>query len=180
MRYRRLRRHLALFQSSSAIHGRGFSDALIQVARVNHPEAVFLTGDCAAGLPLEDGTADVVSALGFLHWEQRYAAALSELWRLTSRYLLFDVRLLEGREVHGTQMLPGGQSTSYLCFSWPRFAELLMGFQAGSIRGYGYFGPPAESAIGVPPEVCFATFVLERGEGLNVSLDMPLVWPHTP
>ena len=56
------------------------------------------------GVPLDDRYADVVSALGWLHWEQRYARALAELWRLSGRYAFFDLRLVDGHgaDVTGT------------------------------------------------------------------------------
>jgi SAM-dependent methyltransferase len=154
------------------------SEALVAAARRRHPDAMFLVGNCAAGLSLPDRAADVVAALGWLHWEPRYADALCELWRLTGRSLFFDVRLHDADDdIAGVQEIPGGE-TSYLCVSWPRFAGLLAGLAPSSIRGFGYFGPPAASVRGVPDEVCFAAFVLERGDGATrVSLDLPLEWP---
>ena len=65
----------------------------MEAARRAHPEHDFLRADCAAGLPLEDRFADVAVALGWLHWEERYAGALSELWRVAGRYVFFDLRL---------------------------------------------------------------------------------------
>lgn len=165
-----------------ALHYTGVdvSASLVAAARGLHPEESFLVGDCAEGLPLPDGAADLVAALGWLHWEPRYARALRELWRLTGRSLFFDVRLLDGPEdVVGTQEIPGGE-TPYLCLSWPRFAKLLDELAPGSIRACGYLGPPATTVQGMPEEICLAAFVLDRGEPpLDLSLDLPLEWPLT-
>ena len=156
------------------------SESLIAAARQRHPDAEFVVADCAAGVSLRDRVADVVAALGWLHWEPRYADALRELWRLTDRALLFDVRLHEAAEdIAGTQEIPGGEAP-YLCLSWPRFAALLADLAPESIRSFGYAGPPAPTVRGIPSEICFAAFVLERGgKPTQVSLDMPLEWPLT-
>lgn len=162
--------------------GADVSEALVAAARRLHPGDEFLVGDCAAGLPLPDQAADVVQALGWLHWEPRYPMALAELWRLTGRHLFFDVRLHGGPEdIAGSQALPGGGATPYLCVSWPRFAGLLRDLGPGSIRGFGYLGPPADSVTGIPPAIVLATFVLGRGEdSQTVSLELPLEWPFNP
>src|SRR5260370_26500151 len=69
--------------------GVDLSTALVETARARHPDAEFLVGDCSEGLPLPDAAAEVVAALGWLHWEPRYGTALAELWRLTGHSLLF-------------------------------------------------------------------------------------------
>lgn len=156
------------------------SASLVEAARRLHPEETFLVGDCADGLPFPDHAADLVAALGWLHWEPRYAEALRELWRLTRHSLFFDVRLLDRAEdVVGRQAIPGGE-TPYLCIGWPRFAALLQDLGPGSIRAFGYPGAPAATVQGVPEEICLAAFVLERGESPpDLSLDLPLAWPAT-
>ena len=117
-----------------------------------------------------------------LHWEPRYAAALAECWRLAERRLFFDVPLRDAPEdLVGSQGLPGGGECPYLCLSWPRFAGLLVGLAPGSIRGFGYLGPPAANVTGMPPEVCFASFVIERGVGPPPPmLELPFEWPFNP
>lgn len=156
--------------------GVDLSPALIEAARQRHPNADFLVGDCADGLPLPDGAADVVAALGWLHWESRYEEALTELWRLTDRSLFFDVRLHDGAaDLVGSQSLAGGGSTPYVCASWTGFAGLLGALEPARVEAYGYFGPPADTVSGVPAEVCLAAFVLTRGPSpTRWSLDLPL------
>lgn len=166
------------------------SDPLVTAARGAHPEHEFLRADCADGVPLADGSADVVSAMGWLHWEPRYADALAELWRLTGRYAFFDLRLVDGPgpDTSAVQRLAltadwdGRTTVPYICASWPRVAELLLGLEPARILAHGYWGHPADTVIGVDSEICFATFVLERGERgrcPEVALDLPLQWPRT-
>ena len=175
--------------------GVDISGSLVEAARRAHPEHDFMRADCAAGLPLEDGFADAVVALGWLHWEERYAAALRELWRVAARFLFFDLRLLDasGPDATGAQRLAltgdwdGRTTVPYICASWPRTAELLLSLGPARILGHGYWGAPAGTVVGVNEQVCFATFVLERqgsdphsGLGLRpeVALDLPLRWPE--
>ena len=93
--------------------------------------------------------ADVVSAVGWLHWEPRYAAALAELWRLTGRYAFFDLRLVDGPgpDTNAMQRLAltadwdGRTTVPYICASWPRVAELLARPRPGSHPRPRLLGP---------------------------------------
>lgn len=171
--------------------GVDLSGPLVDAARRAHPEHEFIQADCADGLPLADGAADVVVALGWLHWEERYAQALAELWRVTGRYTFFDLRLLDtaSADTAGRQRLAltadwdERTTVPYICTAWPRVAAMLLGLGPRRILGHGYWGSPAGTVIGVDQEVCFATFVLERGEATavvrpEVALDLPLSWPE--
>jgi SAM-dependent methyltransferase len=159
--------------------GVDLSATLVSAARVRHPDDTFLVGDAASGLDLPDGSADVVAALGWLHWEPRYEAALRELWRLTGRSLFFDVRLHDGEgEIVGRQGLPGGGTAPYVCAPWQAFADLLAALGPDSLEGYGYRGAPAGTVTGMPQEIVFASFVLGRGDARAWSLDLPLPPPR--
>jgi SAM-dependent methyltransferase len=170
--------------------GVDISIGLVEAARKLHPEHEFLRADCAEGLPLQGDYADLSVALGWLHWERRYARALEELWRVTRQYLFFDLRLHPGAgpDISAVQRLAltgewdGRTTVPYLCVSWPRIAELLLGLEPARILGHGYWGRPADTVIGVDGEICFATFVLERprpgaDRRPEVALDLPLRWP---
>jgi SAM-dependent methyltransferase len=177
------------FQPDISYAGVDVSALLMERARQLRPDVEFLQGDCAEGLALPDQSFEVVQALGWLHWEPRYPAALQELWRLTGRWLFFDVRLIEGEdEASGVQHLEvdelnGGSDTPYICSPWSSFAELLGELAPATIVGYGYWGPPADSVSGIDRQVCFTTFVLERAQPgdppreIEVALDAPLSWP---
>jgi SAM-dependent methyltransferase len=163
------------------------SPALVDVARRLHPEATFHQGDVLAGLPLPDGAADVVQALGWLHWVEDWERALAELWRLAGCRLFFDLRIAADGETGavGRQRLElagesdGGLHVPYIVVPWQRCARALAKLSPARIYGFGYLGQPADSATGIPERVCFATFVLERGVDtpLGVCLDLPLAWP---
>jgi SAM-dependent methyltransferase len=155
------------------------STKLIDAARKLHPECGFLVGDCVAGLPVPDRASAIVSALGWLHWEPRYREALAELWRVTERYLLIDLRLHPGAgDLVGQQKIGETQDVPYICVSWPDALEALLGLEPFRLLGYGYLGVADSAVSEVPPAVGFATFVLERSESTpsepaDVCLDLP-------
>lgn len=166
------------------------SPELIDAAAALHPGSSFRVADCIDGLPFDDRGAEVVSALGWLHWEPRYAEAIAELWRTAARYLFFDVRVHDRGEadIRGEQRLAlsgdwdGATTVPYICASWPAFAEHLLALAPARILGFGYSGRAAETVVGIDEEICFATFVLERGSanaaGPLVALDLPFAWPE--
>ena len=186
--FRNIWRH---YQLSIIYTGVDVSGPLIEAARSLHPDCQFHVGDCANGFALEDRHSTVVQALGWLHWDPRYLEAIRELWRLTGRYLFFDVRLASQPEhsVQGKQLLAytgfgdDGSTVPYLVVAWPPLASLLLDLEPVSIFGYGYWGKAAETVIGVEGQVCFVTFVLEKAAAEKrpgpptVILDMPLAWP---
>lgn len=179
------------YQSTITYTGVDVSGSLVAAARAFFPDSEFCQGNCTAGLPFPDHYATIVQALGWLHWEPQYREALEELWRLTERYLFFDVRLSAApdMELRGEQQLAltqpwdGETTTPYLAVAWPSFAELILGLQPTMLLGYGYWGTPAGTVIGVGQQICFATFVLEKGSqqkkmiSPTVCVEMPLVWP---
>jgi SAM-dependent methyltransferase len=161
------------------------SESLIEAARRLHPESSFAVGDGTGPLPVPDRGADVVAALGWLHLEPRWRDALPELWRATGRQLFFDMRLHPGEgDLEGRQRLAlagdwdGSTTIPYLAASWPEVARRLEALEPGGIRIYGYEGAPADTVSGMST-VCFATFVLERGDGPPVvAADLPYAWPE--
>lgn len=157
------------------------STALVEAAQRLRPGLGFRVGDAADGLDLPDRFASLVQALGWLHWEPRYAQALAELWRVADRALFFDVRLHSDPtgDMTGAQALAGAGTTPYVVASWPSFVRLLLSLRPARLLGYGYEGPPAPTATGVPDTVCFAAFVVERGDDPRtaVCIDAPLEWP---
>ncbi len=165
--------------------------ALVQKARTMRPHLQFIQADAAEGLPMPDRYADTVVALGWLHLDLRWRAALDELRRVTRRRLLFDVRIafeqegaMEGQQRIELQGAWDGHSvTPYHAVSWLEFAELVATFRPRCIFGVGYEGRPAPSVRGILGRICFGAFIVEFDDVANdtpiVALDMPLIWPNT-
>lgn len=168
------------------------SAALVEAARRLHPQATFERADGAGELPFPDRFADVVAALGWLHLEPRWRRALPGLWRVTKGRLFFDMRLQtrSERDEVGRQRLAlagewdGSTTIPYVAAPWAEVAAALAALGPARVLGYGYSGAPADTVEGMEEPICFATFVLERGEGgeqPEVALELPLQWPeHVP
>jgi SAM-dependent methyltransferase len=179
------------FQPDINYIGVDVSASLVEVAATLHPDLVFHQGNCAEGLQFPNRYAEVVAALGWLHWELRYRAAIKELWRLTDRFLFFDVRLVSnpGQVVSGKQQVAfhgpwdGKTTTPYMTLAWDVFARVLLDLQPVMIAGQGYWGKAADTVMDIAGPVCFAAFVLEKGSEDDdsskpiVCLDSPLEWP---
>jgi SAM-dependent methyltransferase len=165
------------------------SQPLVDAARRLHPDCAFDVADCTEGLPFADASFEVVQALGWLHWEPRFEDALAEMWRVTGDRLFFDVRLQAASTAHlrAEQRIAlshdwdGHTTVPYLCLAWERFAETLLGHAPGAILAHGYGGEPSDTVTGVQGEICFATFVLERGTSPDaaplVCTALPFPWP---
>lgn len=169
--------------------GVDLSPSLVEAARRPHPDTTFHVGDAVDGIDLPDRDADVVQALGWLHWVPEWERALTELWRLTDRFLFFDARAFSGAGARvGRQRLELGGSwdgetaTPYLVVPWEDLARKVAAFRPRAVRARGYWGAPAASAEDVPESVCFVVFVVERGSGRDaplLELDLPFDWPET-
>ena len=179
------------YRPDIAYTGVDLSPTMISAAKTRYPNCAFLCGNAVEGIALPDRSAVVVQALGWLHWEPAYAQALEELWRLTSRYLFFDVRLVAAsdhartgqQKIALTSSWDGASTTPYLTVAWPPLASLLLQLKPARLLGYGYWGKPADTVTGIDGPVCFATFVMEKPvvEQLpytpQVCVDLPWPWP---
>jgi SAM-dependent methyltransferase len=167
--------------------GVDLSPALVDAARRLHPDSEFHHGDVLDGIELPDRRADVVQALGWLHWVPEQEQALAELWRLAGRFLFFDIRIVADPSAAGVgrQRIAlvgdwdGKTETPYVTVAWSELARMLAALGPSEIYGYGYWAHPSETSRDVPDDVCMATFVLVRdgGTGPSVCLDLPLAWP---
>jgi SAM-dependent methyltransferase len=165
------------------------SEELVRAARRLHPDCSFDVADCAEGLPFADGSFDVVQALGWLHWEPRFEDALAEMWRVTAGRLFLDVRLRAEATEHlrAEQRIAlsgewdGHTTVPYMCLAWERFAGTLLALEPAAILAHGYLGEPSDTVTGVHGQICFATFVLERGAshmGAPLACTaLPFSWP---
>lgn len=170
--------------------GVDLSAKLIKAAQALFPGCEFRVANPVTGLPFPDSTFDVVQALGWLFWELKYAESLQEMWRITRRWLFFDVRLVKTEaevQVGEQRMTFGdkwdGQSvTPYLTLAWPHMAQMLLQFNPKTILGYGYMGKPASNVVGIRDEVSFGVFVLEKRDPqymskTTVCVDLPWDFP---
>ncbi|NJL53850.1 class I SAM-dependent methyltransferase [bacterium] len=169
--------------------GVDISRSLIKAAQQIHPDLTFFQGDLTRDESLLLAKTDVVQALGWLNWEPEYERALQTLWQLTTRYLFFDMRLVTSpsQAIVAQQRLTynrswdGKTTTPYVTVDWLGLAKLLLYLQPAQILGYGYWGRPADTVVGIDASVCFAAFVLEKSgrsqDKPQSCFDLPLPGP---
>jgi SAM-dependent methyltransferase len=177
----------AHYAPEARYEGVDLSPDLVSLARRLHPDSQFHHGDVLDGIDLPDHWADVVQALGWLHWVPEQAQALVELWRLAARFLFFDIRIVRDNAAAGVgrQRIAllgewdGKTETPYVTLAWSELARMLAALGPSEIYGYGYWAHPSETARDVPDDICMATFVLARGGSATptICLDLPLAWP---
>ena len=179
------------YRADISYAGIDLSTSLLDAARRLYPDLRLTKAHLARRCELPDRAATTVQALGWLFWEPEYVRTLAELWRLTDRYLFFDLRLVrqEGDASHGRQRVAytrdwdGKTTTPYITVAWPRIARVLLELRPSNLYAYGYWGAPADTVESVATDVCFAVFVLEKpaaGDTVDtpaVCIDMPLEWP---
>jgi SAM-dependent methyltransferase len=178
------------YRNDISYSGVDLSPELVKVAMDLYHDCKFKVANPISGIPFQDNSFDVVQALGWLFWEPKFSDALSEMWRLTRRWLFFDVRIvLSEDEVQvGEQRMTfggkwDGQSvTPYLTVAWPHIAKKLLHFNPKRLLSYGYIGKPASNVLGIRDEICFGVFVVEkRGvddmEKITVCVDLPWSFP---
>ena len=177
------------FNPSMEYTGIDIAPSLIEAARKLHPGQRFEVGNVTDGVDFPNEFAAVVQALGWLTWETQWVKAVEELWRLTGKYLLIDVRIATDEEsaISTVQQMAlanpwdGKTTTPYVVVAWPEFAGMLLSLAPASVLGFGYWGKAADTVVGVTGDICLAVFVIEKnpahGGDVSICMDMPLSWP---
>ena len=82
---------------------------MIDEARLQNPTGHYTV---AAGhsLPFGEQTFDLVHCSGVVHLNSNYELMISEMWRVSAQYLLFDMRLTEGATQTGSFKIDFGSS----------------------------------------------------------------------
>lgn len=174
------------YNNNIAYSGIDLSHRLINAAKRLYPGAEFQIGNPVAGLPVPDNNYCCVAGIGWFHWEPRWREALDELWRVTNKYLFFDIRLSARPGAFKQSMQFAGAENSavdYIVLSESNIVQSLKKLKhIKTVLGFGYKGNSDSSVIGLNDEIYFATFVIEKGHDhdVNVAVDMDLQmkWPE--
>lgn len=166
--------------------GIDLSTRLISAAKRQYAENEFQVANPVEGLPFKDDQYCCVAALGWFHWEPRWKIAMSELWRVSKKYMFFDVRMSVRPGAFKQSMEFAGAENSavdYIVISESDIVQSLQSLKnVKTILGFGYKGNSDSSVIGLNDEIYFATFVIEKGHDseVNVAVDMDLFiqWPE--
>lgn len=75
-------------------------ERFIKIAQERFPQETFKTAD-GVTLPFADNSFELVHTTGILHLNSRYEHIIQEMYRVASKYVLFDLRLTNGPAVIG-------------------------------------------------------------------------------
>jgi ubiquinone/menaquinone biosynthesis C-methylase UbiE len=184
---------LKSYEKSIDYCGVDFSEEMIRHARDMHPEAKFFVSD-GGTLPFESKSFDLVISLGTLPMILHWKGVLRELWRITKKEVLCDLRVsINGESIADIKRSfqrvafdgkwDGKSKSPYVVVSAKETMEAISMLEPSpsKVEIYGYTHPVAATASTPFKEVCMACFLLEKNSSGNKAMelvqDAPVVFP---
>ena len=144
----------------------------VGMARERYPEAKFIVTE-GFGLPFEDNTFDLVHCTSVFNNEPNYQAMLQEMYRVSSRFVLVDIRLLKniGKQQNSIYNIQfeGGRveaTVPYVVNDADEVANFILGLKPKpkALRATGYFHQMAKEAEHSDFEVCMTVLLVQKGD----------------
>ena len=147
----------------------------IELARQQYPEARFEVLE-GTQLPFEDNTFDIVHCTKVLVIEPRYKEILKEMYRVSNRFVLADIRPLKGIEseqdfeksFYRVQLTDDRVESTvpYVVNDADEVVEFVLHLKPKpkALRGTGYFHRVADEAETPHDEVCMTILLVQKGE----------------
>lgn len=160
---------------------------LLEIGQERYPEATFILADATGGVPVEQGSVDLVTAFGVAVHEPRYRDVLSHAYDVTRRYLLYDVRI-HGGAVETVDMdtayvvNASGLRNHYVVTPYADVEAFAVGLEPPpqSVEIYGYYSPVGTSKSVILPssieQVCTAGVLVTRSgphEETRLHVELP-------
>lgn len=154
--------------------GMDIVEQAIELARNRYPEARFLLSD-GFEIPFDDGTFDLVHCTSVLNNEPRYQELLTEMYRVSNRFVLTDMRLLKdlstkddtGPFYYDIQFEGQSQEATvpYVVNDADEVINYVLGLQPRpkAIMGTGYFHEISPMARIPFSEACMTILLLQKG-----------------
>jgi len=162
--------------------GVDLSERAVALAEERYPEAKFMVTE-GFGLPFDDNTFDVVHCTSVFNNEPNYQEMLKEMYRVSNRFVLVDIRLLKGignqlESVYDIQF--NGQNVEatvpYVVNDADEVANFILQLEPKpkALRGTGYFHQVAKEVEPPHNEVCMTMLLIQKGvlEGGPTTLDL--------
>ena len=165
--------------------GIDIAEPAVDLARRTYQEARFEVAD-GVTIPFDDGAFDLVHCTSVLVIEPRYQEVWKEMYRVTSRFVLADMRLL--KDIEGQGGLPDshyriqfdGQEQEavvpYVVSDADEVISFLLDLEPRprALRGTGYFHEVSEMADTRYSQVCMSILLVEKGnlETTQTELDL--------
>jgi ubiquinone/menaquinone biosynthesis C-methylase UbiE len=146
----------------------------IRLARQNYPGVNFQVID-GIEMPFEDNTFDIVHCTKVLVIEPRYREMMKEMYRVSKRFVLIDIRLLKdiGRENDSQTSFytieftdeRGDITLPYMVHDADEVADFILQLnpKPEALRGTGYFHNVADEAETPYREVCMTMLLVQKG-----------------
>ncbi len=163
--------------------GMDIVEPALELARNRYPEARFMLAD-GFEIPFDDGTFDLVHCTSVLNNEPRYQELLPEMYRVSNRFVLTDMRLLKDLATTGD----GGPffydikfegdsqeaTVPYVVNDADEVVNYLLGLEPRpqALRATGYFHTVSPMARIPFSEVCMAILLIQKG---NSATDKTLL-----
>ena len=168
----------------------------VDLARRRYPEARFEV-TIGMAIPYDEGTFDLVHCTSVLNNEPRYPELWKEMYRVTNRFVLADMRLLKdiggeesGRESRYKIQFEGQNQEAvvpYVVSDADEVISFLLNLEPRpqALRGTGYFHEVSELADTPYSQVCMAILLVEKGNSATARTkldlqDLPLEFAVNP
>ena len=152
--------------------GVDLSERAVELAKERYPEATFIVTE-GFELVFANNTFDVVHCTSVFNNEPNYQAMLQEMYRVSNRFVLVDIRLLKGigrqaESVYNIQFKGEGVEAKvpYVVNDADEVANFVLQLdpKPKALRGTGYFHQVAKEAETPHDEVCMSLFLIQKGD----------------
>jgi ubiquinone/menaquinone biosynthesis C-methylase UbiE len=162
--------------------GIDLSDTAVAMATERYPEAKFMV-TTGFRLPFQDNDFDIVHCTSVFNNEPNYQEMLEEMYRVSNRFVLVDIRLLKdlGKQLESVYNIQfNGKEVEatvpYVVNDADEVANFIVQLKPSpkALYGSGYFHQVAKEAETDHDNVCMAVLLLQKGveEGRPVTLDL--------
>jgi ubiquinone/menaquinone biosynthesis C-methylase UbiE len=162
--------------------GIDLSDKAVELATERYPEAIFMV-TTGFRLPFQDNDFDIVHCTSVFNNEPNYQEMLAEMYRVSNRFVLVDIRLLKGlgkqlESVYNIQF--NGKEVEatvpYVVNDADEVANFILQLKPSpkALYGTGYFHQVAKEAETPHDNVCMAVLLIRKGvhQGEPVTMDL--------
>ena len=152
--------------------GVDLSERAVELAKERYPEATFIVTE-GFELVFANNTFDVVHCTSVFNNEPNYQAMLQEMYRVSNRFVLMDIRLLKGigrqaESVYNIQFNSEGVEAKvpYVVNDADEVANFVLQLdpKPKELRGTVYFHQVAKEAETPHDEVCMSLFLIQKGD----------------
>jgi SAM-dependent methyltransferase len=172
--------------------GIDLSATAVEMAQARYPEATFVLNE-GFSLPFDDNTFDLVHCTSVFNNEPNYKTILEEMYRVTNRFALADIRLLKGignqrSTTYNIQFESNGieDTVPYVVNDADDVVNFILQLdpKPKALRGTGYFHPVAKEADPLDSEICMTILLLEKGDATGAQTvfdldDLPIQFSFT-